>query len=100
MENLKVLTKPRKLYALSACESLIQQYLENGGDVTTLQEGVLGLGLVLCHGDGLKTAVITEIPLNCWESAHSIRMYNTMPKKYEKMLDEWEDEQIAEMENA
>lgn len=92
MENLKVLTKPRKLYTLSACENLIRRYQENGGEVTTLQEGTLGLGLTLCYGDGLKTAVITEIPLNCWESVHSIRMYNRMPEKYTKMLDEMETE--------
>ena len=97
MENMKVLTKPRKLYTLSACENLIQKYLEIGGDVVTLVEGTLGLGLTVCYCEGYKTAVITEIPLNCWESVHSVRMYNHMPEKYQKKL---EDAEIAKMEKA
>ena len=100
METMKVLTKPRKLYTLSACENLIQKYLEIGGDVVTLVEGTLGLGLTVCYCEGYKTAVITEIPLNCWESAHSVRMYNKMPEKYQKMIDELEDAEIAKMEKA
>lgn len=47
----------------------------------------LGLGLQICHGDGLKTAVIREIPRNEWTSWHTIRMYNKMPKKYAKMIE-------------
>lgn len=100
MENMKILTKPRKLYTLSACENLIQKYQEIGGDVVTLVEGTLGLGLTVCYCDGYKTAVITEIPLNRWESAHSVRMYNKMPEKYQKMIDELEDAENAKTEKA
>ena len=79
-----------KLYGCNAVEQVIEKYVEKGGDVFTLIEGALGYGLTICCGNGLKTTVITEIPLNCWSSGHKIRMYNKMPEKYKKMLYEYE----------
>ena len=76
-------------YSLKACESLMQQYAEKGGEVVTLEEGCLGLGTVICFGENLKTAIIQEHYLNEWNSYHTIRMYNKMPKKYETMLEKW-----------
>ena len=76
------------LYALSAVEQTINAWIAAGGQVDTVEEGTLGYGLTICHGDGLKTAVITEVPLNEWSSAHKIRFYNEMPKKYRQMLDD------------
>ena len=80
------------LYALEAVEQTINNWIEAGGEITTVKEGVLGYGLTICHGDGLRTAVITEVPLNCWSSAHKIRIYNKMPKKYQEMLENMEGE--------
>lgn len=76
-------------YTLECCNNLINKYLEKGGNVWTLQEGCLGLGTVLCEGDaiGLKNAIIREIYLNEWSSGHTIRFYNTTPKKYLDMLE-------------
>ena len=74
-------------YTLEACEKLIDQYAEQDGIIDIIDEGVLGLGLRICHGDGLKTAVIREVPRNEWTSWHTIRMYNKMPKKYAKMIE-------------
>ena len=71
-----------KLYSCKAVEDLINRYENKGGAVHVLQWGVLGYGLTVCTGEGLKTAVITEIPLNEWQSAHKIRFYNKTPKKY------------------
>lgn len=73
-------------YSLSACQEIISRYLKLDGDVITLDEGVLGLGTIICVGEGLKTAVIQEIPLNEWSSTHSIRLYNRTPKKYLALL--------------
>jgi hypothetical protein len=73
-------------YALSACTEIISRYVKLDGDVTTLEEGVLGLGTVICTGIGLKTTIIQEIPLNEWSSTHTIRMYNRIPKKYLALL--------------
>ena len=74
-------------YTLGACEKLIAEYLNRGGEVVELEEGCLGLGLVICFGENLKTTIIREVYLNAWSSGHTIRMYNTMPKKYELMLE-------------
>lgn len=84
----------RKIYSLETCEKLINTYIKKGGKVVTLQEGVLGLGVVLCFGDGLKTSIIKEVYLNEWSSGHTIRMHNIMPTKYNKMLEKLEN-QIA-----
>jgi hypothetical protein len=70
-------------YSLSQCEKLISQYLELGGNVVEIEQGSLGLGVVICFAEGYKTAIITEIYLNEWSSAHKVRRYNKTPKKYE-----------------
>jgi|TARA_S200002703_G_C3584652_1_gene179548 hypothetical protein len=71
-----------KLYSCNAVEQLIENYINEGGEVTEIQEGCLGYGQIVLHGDGLKTAVVTERPLNEWSSGHSVRFYAEMPKKY------------------
>jgi len=82
-----------KLYALSAVNQTIDAWIAAGGQVDTVEEGCLGYGLTICHGDGLKTAVITEGYLNSQSSAHKIRFYNEMPKKYQAMLDNLENQE-------
>ena len=77
-----------KAYTLKAIEELIQRYLNFGGEVDTLEEGILGLGTVLLYGaPGKKVIVIKEVYLNSWSSGHTVRMYNKMPNKYEKELE-------------
>jgi hypothetical protein len=80
-------------YTLETCENYINKYVnEYGGDSTTLEEGSLGLGTVLLHGaEGKKISVIKEVYLNAWSSGHTIRQYNNMPKKYEKLLEKVEN---------
>lgn len=73
-------------YTLNACEELIELYRNYGGHAVTLEDGCLGLGLVVCFGDGLKTTIIREKYVNEWTSVHTIRSYNNMPKKYEQLL--------------
>ena len=75
-------------YSLKACEELIKKYVnEYKGQYTTLEEGSLGLGLVLLRdAEGKETIVIQEYFISAWASGHTIRMYNKIPKKYEKML--------------
>lgn len=75
------------MYGLQACESLINRYIQNGGNVVTIEEGTLGAGLIVCYGNGLKTAIIREVYLNEWASTHSVRFYNKMPEKYKKMIE-------------
>ena len=77
-----------KMYSLEACENLMQEYADRGGYAFTMQEGTLGLGLVICFGEGLKTSIIQEVYLNEWSAGHKVRMYNKMPEKYKSMLAE------------
>lgn len=74
-------------YDLEVCEELMREYAKRDGIIITLEEGGLGLGTVICYGGGLKTTIIREIFINEWTSAHTIRMYNRMPMKYEKWIE-------------
>lgn len=80
-----------QLYSLSACEKLINRYAERGGEIHTIEEGSLGLGLMILTGPDLKTTVIQEVYLNAWSSGHKVRMYNKCPKKYQEMIETLED---------
>jgi hypothetical protein len=79
-----------KIYGLSACDSLIDRYVnEYKGEATTIREGVLGLGELLLHNaKGKKSIVIKEVYLNDWSSGHTIKKYNKLPKKYLKILND------------
>jgi len=86
-----------KYYTLETCETLINTYIEAGGDLLTIKEGILGLGQILLHGaTRKKSIVITERYLNSNSSAHTIRMYNNLPKKFSNML----NNQTAQTEKA
>lgn len=74
------------LYSLSECEKLINKYVERGGEVYTIEEGCIGLGLMVLTGHNLKTTIIKEVYLNEWSSAHKVRMYNNCPKKYQEII--------------
>ena len=49
-----VFPKTQAMYSLEACENLMEEYCERGGECVTLEEGSLGLGLVLCYGGKSK----------------------------------------------
>ena len=72
-----------KLYSLKSVERLIDRYLDiEGGEIKTIEEGVLGYGVTVCTAPNKKTSVIKEIYINGWSSGHTIRKYNKTPKKY------------------
>lgn len=75
------------LYSNEAVLKVLNHYNELNGEIETIQEGSLGYGLMVCYRSGLKTCIIREVFLNAWESSHTIRFYNKMPKKYQKMID-------------
>jgi len=77
-----------KLYDLTTCEKLINTYInKHKGFLHQINEGTLGLGKLILYGaKGKKSIIIQEIALNQWSSAHKIRMYNDLPKKYEKLI--------------
>lgn len=77
-----------KLYTCEAVAKLVQRYYDKGGEVAEIEEGCLGYGFLILHGEGLKTSVVKEVYFNEWSSAHTVRMYNKCPKKYAKLLEE------------
>ena len=77
----------RGLYGCKEVEKLFQMYYDKGGETLELKEGSLGYGTTICFGEGLKTAVIQEVYLNPWSSAHKVRFYRKMPEKYERMIE-------------
>lgn len=76
----------KSIYTLAAVENLINRYIERGGNMAEAEPGVLGYGVVVLFGEGLKTIVIKEVYLNEWSSGHTITKYNECPKKYEKYI--------------
>ena len=85
------MNKISKNYRLETCENLMQKYIEIGGEVLTVVEGCLGLGITICQAEGKKAAVIKEFFVSSWSSGHTITMYNKLPKKYEKMIEDFWD---------
>lgn len=77
------------MYTISQINQLINQYTNKGGELYQIQEGcLLDYGLAILYGENLKTIIIKEKYLNEWSSAYTLRLYNKIPKKYEKMLEE------------
>lgn len=74
------------IYSNKVVQDVIDNYIKKGGEVIEAIEGCLGYGTTICIGDGLKSTIIQEVFLNSWSSGHTIRMYNKLPKKYEKLL--------------
>ena len=77
-----------KNYTLKSLEEYIAHYVnEYGGELSQIEEGVLGLGKIVLHGaENKKTIIITEYFINSWQSGHTVRKYNVMPKKYQRLV--------------
>lgn len=76
-----------KIYTNKVVQDVIDNYLKKDGEIIEVIEGSLGYGTTICIGNGLKSTIIQEVFLNHWSSGHTIRMYNKLPKKYEKLLE-------------
>ena len=76
------------MYTYQQIDKLISRYseIENSTIIQTW-EGVLGSGNWILAAPGKKTAIITEIYVNAWNSTHVIKMYNKTPKKYLKIIE-------------
>lgn len=81
-----------KLYSSKSVDDFIGNYVEQGGEVAVIDEGCLTHGLTILYDAAhrLYNYIITEVPLNCWSSADKVRRYKKLPKKYQKMVNEWE----------
>ena len=78
------------LYSYQDVDRLISDYTEKGGEALQLNEGTLGSGdwLLYDYRDKLKFIIINEVYLNEWSSAHKVRCYNKIPKKFQKILED------------
>ena len=73
------------LYSYQSVDKLIEHYCENGGDAVQTDEGTLGSGDWILFGLAYSF-VIKEVYLNPWSSAHKVRRYKNLPKKYLSVL--------------
>lgn len=78
-----------RLYTSQAIQELADYYIENGGDVYEVVEGTLGWGTTIMMRSGWKSIVVKEAYVNEWSSGHTVRRYNSLPKKYQVMLEEY-----------
>lgn len=88
------------LYSSSAIQQLADEYSKlDDGNVVTLEEGVLGWGLTLMFANAdYKWAVVREVALNEWSSAHKVRFYKELPQKYADLLAAYYDRIEVEAE--
>lgn len=73
----------KNLYTLESIDRLINDCVENHGYIIqTCHDGILGYGkIVLTSPDDLHwNFIITEVPLNEWSSAHSVRKCRAISK--------------------
>lgn len=75
-----------KNYSCSQIENLINRYVDKGGEIITIEEGCLGYGTIICTGKKLKTAIIQEVFVNAWNSTHTVRLYNKIPKNWQTKI--------------
>jgi len=76
------------MYNYQQIDKLINRYseIENSETIQT-REGVLGSGDWILTAPGKKTAIVKEVFVNAWNSTHTVKMYNKIPKKYSKLID-------------
>jgi len=76
------------MYNYQQIDKLINRYsqIENS-ETIQIREGILGSGDWILTAPGKKTAIIKEVFVNEWNSTHTLKMYNKIPKKYQKIID-------------
>ena len=67
--------RQKSLYSCDYIASLIDECIETGYEIHEISEGVLGYGHMILESPDCNhwNFEITEEPLNCWSSAHTIR---------------------------
>lgn len=86
--------KIMKLYTHEAVKKILDAYAEQeNAEYYEIEPGCCGYGFIIITGEGLKTTVIKEVPLNEWSSAHTIRMYNKCPAKYAAIIEAYLEEE-------
>ena len=78
-----------KTYSTSSTGKIINFLAENGYDLITIDEGTLGYGhiIALAPDDKHYNVEIQEVYLNEWNSGHTIRNFDKISKRIEKLLE-------------
>lgn len=80
-----------KNISLKTAENLISNFVNAGGNFYQLEDGGVGLGLVVLdgRGHGLRSFVIEEFFLSEWSSGHRLKIYThgELPRKYAKAIE-------------
>jgi hypothetical protein len=76
----------KNFISFETVQTLIENYLDKGGEISQIEEGCLGYGTMVLSANGYKYAIIKEVFVNSWVSTHSIRFYNKLPKKFETII--------------
>lgn len=75
------------MYNFQQIDKLIERYSNIENSITfQMCEGCLGSGNWILTAPNKKTAIIKEVYVNAWNSTHTVKMYNEIPKKYQSIL--------------
>lgn len=84
-----------RYYTLESLENLIARYADKGGEVVQVEEGSLGLGVIVLRNNGLrlKQYVIRERYATPYSSVHTCETYarRPLPKKWEMAVSCYEE---------
>ena len=74
-----------KVYTTGVSD-FVDSLINKGFELFTIKEGTLGWGTTVLVKDGFKSVVIQERYLNDWNSGHTVRKYNKLPKVYQTAI--------------
>lgn len=78
-----------KMYSTNAVGQAIEFLANNGYEIVTVDEGVLGYGHIICLSpdDSHYNVEIQEKALNEWSSGHTIRNFDKISSRIYKLLE-------------
>ena len=84
------------LYSCSAIAGLIENATGQGYELVQFRPESLGYGgfVLIAPRPDWENVVVEEVYLNEWSSAHKVRRCRKISKKLQKLIREYEDEQL------
>ena len=78
-----------KTYGVSTINQVTEFLYSQGFDVVTVEDGVLGCGHIICLSPDPRryNVEIQEKALNEWSSGHTIRNFDKISRRVEKLLE-------------
>lgn len=93
---MKEVRKMKGLYSCSAIAGLIENAEQQGYELVQFKPESLGYGgfVLMAPRPDWENVVVEEVYLNEWSSAHKVRRCRKISKKLQKLIKEYEDEQL------